>query len=96
MAPPLPLTPGDCFTVMDGELPDWPSLRFVDSSEVPDLESFVRDLVTLPDFNGEVLVSDARLSFTFVPEPSSLILLTLAAAGVALLRRGQESAFKPS
>jgi hypothetical protein len=89
MAPPLPLTPGDRFTVMDGVLPEWPALRFVDVSGVPDLETFVPVVDTLPAFNGDVIVSNARLQFTFVPEPSSLVLLMLAVAcaGAVTARR---------
>lgn len=89
MAPPLTLTPGDRFTVMDGVLPAWPALRFVDVSGVPDLETFVPVVDTLPPFNGDVIVSNARLQFTFVPEPSSLVLLALATgcAGFITARR---------
>jgi hypothetical protein len=75
--------------VQDGVLPVWPSLRFVDESGVPDLESFVRDLDTLPAFTGHVVVSNTELRFTFVPEPSSLALLALATgcAGFIAARR---------
>jgi hypothetical protein len=89
MAPPSLFTPGERFTVTDGVLPAWPSLRFVDDSGVPDLESFVRDLDTLPAFTGDVVVSNTELRFTFVPEPSSLVLLMLATgyAGFIAARR---------
>jgi hypothetical protein len=81
MAPPLALNPGDRFAVQDGVLPAWSSLRFVDESGVPDLEAFVRDLDTLPAFSGDVVVSNTELRFTFVPEPSSLMLCLMLAIG---------------
>jgi hypothetical protein len=89
MAPPLTLTPGDRFAVQDGVLPAWPSLRFVDESGVSDLETFVRDLDTQPAFTGDVVVSNTELRFTFVPEPSSLVLLAFATgcAGFLTARR---------
>jgi hypothetical protein len=61
----------------------------VDVSGVPDLETFVPVVDTLPAFNGDVIVSNARLQFTFVPEPSSLMLLMLATgcAGFITARR---------
>jgi hypothetical protein len=67
MTPPLTLTPGDRFRVENGVLQDWQSLRFVDESGVPDLETFVQVVNTLPAFSGDVVVSDAALNFTFVP-----------------------------
>jgi len=87
MAPPLPLNPGDRFTVEDGMLPEWPALRFVDESGVPDLETFVQVVDTLPPFNGDVIVSNARLQFTFVPEPSTLVLAVLGELALVAWRR---------
>ena len=89
MAPPSLFTPGERFNVADGVLPTWPLLRFVDESGVPDLESFVRDLNTLPAFNGDVIVSSTKLRFTFVPEPATVALLMIASAWLATTRRNR-------
>ena len=40
-------------------------------SGVPDLETFLHVVDTLPAFNGEVEVSNTTVHFTFFPEPSS-------------------------
>jgi hypothetical protein len=87
MAPPQPFVPGDRFVVRNGLLASWPALRFVDESGVSNLETFVQVVDTLPAFDGVVKVSGATLRFTFVPEPSSCMLLALAAAGATSLRR---------
>jgi hypothetical protein len=62
----------------------------VDVAGVPDLESFVQVVDTLPGFTGQVLVSDTIVDFTLVPEPSALV-ATLIASGVLLScgRRGR-------
>ena len=87
MAPPLALTPGDRFTVTDGILPGWPGIRLVDESSVPDLETFVRDVDSLPDFNGDVVVSNTTVLFTFVPEPTTSILFLIAATCLLATRK---------
>jgi hypothetical protein len=86
-APPLALTPGDRLTVTDGILPGWPGIRLVNDSGVPDLETFIAVVDTLPDFNGDVVVSNTVVRFTLVPEPSTFALATLGMLGVACRRR---------
>jgi len=86
MVPPLTLTPGDRFTVVNGMMPGWPEIRVVDESGVPDLETFVRDVDLLPDFNGDVEVSNAVVQFRFVPEPTTCA-LALVALCFAISRR---------
>ena len=86
-APPLTLTPGDRLTVTDGILPGWPGIRLVNDAGVPDLETFIAVVDTLPDFNGDVVVSNTVVRFTLVPEPSTFALATLGMLGVACRRR---------
>jgi hypothetical protein len=86
-APPLALTPGDRLTVTDGILPGWLGIRLVNDSGVPDLETFIAVVDTLPDFNGDVVVSNTVVRFTLVPEPSTFALATLGMLGVACRRR---------
>jgi hypothetical protein len=70
-APPIALTPGDEFTVTGGVLPGWPDIRLVDDSGVPGLPEFVAAVDSLPAFEGDVVVSNVFVRFTFVPEPAS-------------------------
>jgi len=86
MSPPLELTPGQRFTITGGVFPGWPGIRLVDESGVPDLETFVREVDTLPDFNGEVIVSETTVHFTLVPEPSGLAILLSGLIGAGYLR----------
>ena len=86
MSPPLELTPGQRFTITNGVFPGWPDIRLVDESSVPDLETFVREVDTLPDFNGEVIVSNTTVHFTLVPEPSGILLLTSGLMVIGYLR----------
>jgi len=86
-APPLTLTPGDRFTVVNGMLPGWPGIRLVNDSGVPDLETFVAVVDTLPDFNGDVVVSNTTVLFTFVPEPTTSILFLIAATCLLATRK---------
>ena len=65
----------------------WPGIRLVNKSGVPDLETFVQVVDTLPSFNGDVIVSNTTVLFTFVPEPSSLVLLVAGCLGIAAARR---------
>jgi hypothetical protein len=87
MSPPLELTPGQRFTITDGIFPGWPDIRLVDESSVADLEKFVREVDTLPDFNGEVIVSNTIVHFTLVPEPSGIALVTSGLIVIGYLRR---------
>ena len=89
MDPPLELTPGQRFSITNGAFPGWPGIRLVDESGVPDLETFVREVDRLPNFNGEVIVSNTTVHFTLVPEPCSVVLVTsgLIAAGYLRCRR---------
>ena len=87
MAPPVTLVAGTRSTVTDGFVPHWSSLRFVDESGVPDLESFVHVVDALPAFHGDVKVSHATLRCTFVPEPSSLVLMLGGLLAITALRR---------
>jgi len=80
MAPPLPLTSGQQFQVIDGMLPGWPDIRLVDESGVPNLATFVQVVDTLPEFTGGVLVSASTVHFSLVPEPSTLLMLLFASA----------------
>jgi hypothetical protein len=75
--PPIPFSPGQQFTVANGFLPEWPGIRLVDESNVPDLETFVQVVDTLPGFTGQVVVSNTMVDFTLVPEPGSLWLLVI-------------------
>jgi hypothetical protein len=87
MVPPFSLTPGQQFTVVNGMLPGWPDIRLVDVAGVPDLESFVQVVDTLPGFSGQVLVSDTIVDFTLVPEPSTLLGVLLASCILLTCRR---------
>jgi hypothetical protein len=70
------LTPGQRFTATDGRISGWPDIRLVNEFGVPGLEEFVQLVDTLPNFSGDVIVSTAMLTGTFVvPEPASSLLL---------------------
>jgi hypothetical protein len=86
-APPSALTPGDEFTVTGGMLPGWPGIRLVDDSGVPGLPEFVAAVDALPAFEGDVVVSNVLVRFTFVPEPGTLVLLCIGALGIAVRRK---------
>ncbi len=90
-APPREFTPGERFTVAGGVLPEWPGIRLVDASGVPDLETFVREVDTLPELNDEVLVSFTTAHFTLVPEPSTLLVSLVAFTLLLSLRRRNRS-----
>jgi hypothetical protein len=77
-APPLSLTSGRQLTVVDGVLSEWPGVRVVDTTNVPDLPTFVRDLETLRGFTGQVTVSEITVHFRLVPEPHSMLLVVSA------------------
>jgi hypothetical protein len=85
--PPFALTPGARYTVTDGGVAEWPEVRFVNDFGVPGLEEFVQSVDSLPNFNGDVIVSTATLTGTFVPEPVSLPLLFLGAMEIAFCQR---------
>lgn len=78
--PPFALTPGDQYAVTNGSVAGWPEPRFVNEFGVPGLEEFVQRVDSLPNFNGDVIVSTATLTGTFVPEPASWLLLVGAIA----------------
>jgi hypothetical protein len=88
---PLPirtLEPGERLTATDGQLADWPGLRLVEVSHAAlnFLDEYIEQVDTLPNFNGEVIVTSLLLTGTFVPEPASAtILVTLV--GLLTLRR---------
>jgi hypothetical protein len=85
MAPPRAFMPGERYTVSDGIFVftgGWPGVRLVDESGVADLGEFVREVDSLPNFNGEVIVSDTIFHFTLVPEPSNVALLTIGLVGI--------------
>ena len=79
--PPFALTPGARYTVVDGSIAGWPEPRFVNDFGVPGLEEFVQTVDSLPNFNGDVIVSTATLTGTFVPEPGTAVLLCIGALG---------------
>lgn len=85
--PPFELTPGEQYTVTDGAVAGWPEPRFVNEFGVPGLEEFVQTVDSLPNFNGEVIVSAATLTGVFVPEPGCLALFGAVAVGLLLWRR---------
>jgi hypothetical protein len=86
-APPFALTPGARYTVVDGRVAEWPEVRFVNDFGVPGLEEFVQLVDSLPNFSGDVIVSTATLTGTFVPEPASWLLLLGGAMAIAGCRR---------
>jgi hypothetical protein len=92
--PPITLTPGNHFTVIDGQIAGWPGPRFVNDFGVPGLEEFVQTVDSLPNFNGDVIVSTATLTGTFVPEPGTATLLFIGALGIAALRKLLEGHLK--
>jgi hypothetical protein len=80
MEPPRAFMPGQRYDVSDGIFVftgGWPGVRLVDESSVAGLEEFVREVDQLPNFNGEVIVSNTIVYFTLVPEPSSVALVTI-------------------
>jgi hypothetical protein len=81
--PPFALTTGAHYSVVDGSIAGWPEPRFVYDFGVPGLEEFVQTVDLLPSFNGEVIVSTATLTGTFVPEPASWLLLLGGAMAIA-------------
>ena len=85
--PPFALTPGARYPVVDGRVAGWPEPRFVNDFGVPGLEDFVQRVDSLPNFNGDVIVSTAMLTGTFVPEPGSTALAVLGLIGVTITRR---------
>jgi hypothetical protein len=89
MSPPFELTPGQRFTIANGVFPGWPGIRLVDESGVSGLEEFVRDVDTLPNFNGEVIVSNTTVHFTLVPELSSVALATIGLIAAGCIRHGR-------
>ncbi len=54
---------------------------------VPGLEEFVQKVESLPNFNGDVIVSTATVTGTFVPEPASWLLSLGGAMAIAGRRR---------
>ena len=85
--PPFALTPGARYTVVEGRVAAWPEPRFVNDFGVPGLEEFVQTVDSLPNFNGDVIVSAATLTGTFVPEPSTAVPLCIGALGIATSRK---------
>jgi hypothetical protein len=80
---PFVLTPGARNSVVDGRVAGWPEPRFVNDFGVPGLEEFVQTVDFLPNFIGDVIVSTAMLTGTFVPEPTSWLLLLGGALPIA-------------
>jgi hypothetical protein len=78
------LVSGDRLTATGGQLADWPEMRLVTTdSSVTTLDEYLWQVNSLPDFTGDVIVTDFLLSGNFVvPEPSALLLA--AAAGLLL------------
>lgn len=78
--PPLrTLTPGERLTATNGQLADWPDLRLVNAdASVTTLDEYLRRVDTLPNFSGDVIVTDFLLTGIMIPEPSSLLLASLA------------------
>jgi hypothetical protein len=90
MAPPRTFMPGERYNVSDGIFVftgGWPGVRLVDELGVAGLEEFVREVDSLPNFNGEVIVSDTIVHFTLVPEPSSVALVTIGLVAIGILQR---------
>ncbi len=88
------LNPGDRFTVVDGRLAEWPDIRLVDNSNTPDLETFVQVVDSLPNFNGDVVVSQSFLRGTFVvPEPATAELLLATVLSLVALTRQRANLF---
>jgi hypothetical protein len=82
------LNPGDRFTVVEGRLAEWPDIRLVDNSNTPDLETFVQVVDSLPNFSGDVVVSQSVLRGTFVvPEPAMAELLLATVLSLVALTR---------
>jgi hypothetical protein len=73
--------------VTDGSVAEWPAVRFVNDFGVPGLEEFVQLVDSLPNFNGDVIVTNFLLTGTFVPEPASWLLLLGGAMAIAGRRR---------
>jgi hypothetical protein len=89
------LTPGERLTAMDGQLAVWPDLRLVRAdSSVTSLEDFIGRVDTLPNFNGDVIVTDFLLTGTFVPEPGAAVLLCIGALGIAARRKRSKVQWK--
>jgi hypothetical protein len=86
-APPPSLTPGQQITVVDGVLSEWPGVRVVDTTNVPDLPTFIRELETLRGFTGQVTVSEITVQFRLVPEPHSMLLFASAVPLAVRTRR---------
>ena len=85
--PPFALTPGARYSVVDGRVAGWAESHFVNDFGVPGLEEFVQTVDSLPNFSGDVIVSTATLTGTFVPEPGSWLLLLGGAMAIAGRRR---------
>jgi hypothetical protein len=89
------LTPGERLTAIDGRLVDWPDLRLVRAdSSVTSLEDFIGRVDTLPNFNGDVIVTDFLLTGTLVPEPGAAVLLSIGVLGIATRRKRSEVRWK--
>jgi hypothetical protein len=92
--PPFALMPDARYTVVDGRVAAWPEPRFVNDFGVPGLEEFVQTVDSLPNFNGEVIVSTATLTGTFVPEPGAAVLLSIGALCIAARRKRSKVRWK--
>jgi hypothetical protein len=86
LPPPTTFSPGQVLTIADGRLAGWTDPRFIDTTGVPGLPDFVALYESLPNFTGNVTVSDVSIRVEgVVPEPSSaaLVAIGLVAAGCA-------------
>ena len=78
------LMPGERLTATDGQLTDWPGLHLatVGHAAINFLDEYVEQVGTLPNFTGEVIVTDFLLTGTFVPEPGAAVLFGIGALGL--------------
>lgn len=85
------LVPGERLTATGGQLAEWPDLRLVTAdSSITTLDEYLGQVDTLPNFTGDVIVTDFLLSGNFVvPEPSTLLLT--AAAGLLCCSRSRRA-----
>ena len=81
------LVPGERLTATDGGLAEWSDLRLATGPMPADLADFVRSVDTWSNFSGEVIVTSLLVTGTFVPEPSTALMLGIGALGFAARRK---------